>query len=118
MSTDTVTVTTSPVEEVVLLSSAGPSQFTLGPAVQATTTIDTPVPLPPPNSGGAGGEEALRYDLVAVSSISLEHAFANPPIVYVVQDGELAMIGADYPDATHVYLVFPKPFTGTVVLNP
>lgn len=101
----------------MLLSSTGPSAFTLGPAVVSTATVDTPTPLPTPGTSG-GGEEALRFDLRNVSSISLEHAFANPPIAYVVDNGQLALIGASYPDASHVYLQFPHPFTGTVVLNP
>lgn len=115
MTTDTVTIAPSVVEEVELISGSGPSMFTLGPPLQSSTTVDVPAPLPAPSGGG---EEALRYDLTAVSSISLEHNFAAPPMVYVVQDGGLALIGADYPDATHVYLQFPQPFTGTVVLNP
>lgn len=64
------------------------------------------------------GLAPLVYELVAASSWSTPHPFPYPPDVQLVERGVARVyMGATYPDGSHVYLLFPTPYTGKVVLR-
>jgi hypothetical protein len=70
-------------------------------------------PVGPPGTGGAE-----QYVLSSVSSWSKEHDYSYlPDVRFYKSDGSRIMFGYDCPDSSHVYVEFPTPFTGTVVLS-
>jgi hypothetical protein len=102
----TVTFTEETTGETVTLNVgvAGPRGDT-GPT-GPTGPPGTPAPLP------------VSYELVAVSSWSLAHSFPYSPIVMLLSaSGTQVYVTVEYPDATHVAITFPDPFTGTVILR-
>jgi hypothetical protein len=103
------------IQVAVVREPTDPQIVTLVETIQGDPGPPGPTgPTGPPGSGVG----SLAFTLNGVPSVTLEHSFAVLPMVYVIADGQLALIGASYPDATHVHLVFPQPFTGVVVLNP
>jgi hypothetical protein len=106
------TILDSPVVVVV----PGPVQPTVivSPPSAPTTIVQ---PQGPPGLPG-GAPNPIVYELAAVSSWSQVHAFGYPPAVRFVDDtGTSVLCSVDYPDATHIHISFPQPFTGTVVLS-
>ena len=74
--------------------------------------------LGPTGPQGPPGRSGVEYSLVSVSSWSHAHDFPYYPSVHLVDNtGQIAYLGATYPDASTVNLSFPQPFTGTVVLS-
>lgn len=60
----------------------------------------------------------VAYDLVEVSMWTNTHTFPYNPWVQVLSaTGTQMYVSAEYPDATHVAITFPDPFTGTVILR-
>lgn len=53
------------------------------------------------------------------SSVTFLHAFPFLPSVRAIEDvtNNEVTVNPNYPDATHVSLQFPQPFTGTILLG-
>lgn len=71
-------------------------------------------------TGPAGGAPSpITYTVTAVSSWVKAHAFPYPPSVRLIRgsDSVSVEIGVTYSDSAHVFLQFPTPFTGQVVLS-
>ena len=90
---------------------AAGSTFTDQSMVEMFDRLLYPAVRPPP----------LIYHLSAVSSWSMEHSFTYKPdvMLFDTNNGGIERIYAttNYPDPTHVALLFPTPFTGTVILR-
>lgn len=72
----------------------------------------------PPGPPGSGSSTVVFYTVTAVSSFYVEHTFPYLPDVQVVDaDGNRVLVGAEYPDQTHIHIVFPAPFTGQIGLR-
>lgn len=82
-----------------------------------STTVEIPIGVGIQGPVGPAGGGALVFTLTNVSSQTFTHDFAYPPNVHLVEGGELALIGVEYVDATHVSISFPAPFTGQVVIS-
>jgi hypothetical protein len=97
------------------------------PAAQPTTVVQTiarPIVIVNPviNGGGGGGGGGYipptTYHVTAISSFSRAHEYPYEPEVRVITAGNVGAITAvEYPDSSHVYLEFPTPFTGTIILS-
>lgn len=65
-----------------------------------------------------GAPNPIVYDLTSASSFYRSHTFGYPPWVrLVLTDGTLALVGAEYPDSSHVAVSFPQPYTGKLILS-
>jgi hypothetical protein len=72
----------------------------------------------PQGPPGASAPLPLAYSVVAVSLWSQAHSFGYLPEVRLIDPtGSAVAIGAQYPDANTVFLLFPTPFTGTIILS-
>lgn len=70
----------------------------------------------PQGPAGAGVHQV--YSLISVSSWSHSHPFLYAPEVRLIDASGLGVdIGVEYPDSSTVYIEFPTPFTGTVILS-
>lgn len=107
-----VVVQPSASNPVVVLHSEAPPVLYVAPQPPAPTVV-----LNPALGGTLGPQGALSYPLTAASDWFHVHAFGYPPQVRLVQDGQAVDIAVEYPDASSVYLTFPSPFTGTVILS-
>lgn len=68
--------------------------------------------------GPPGSATVLTYQLAGVASWSQGHTFPYPPEVQLVDAvGERVYLTAQYPSPSSVYLLFPTPFTGKVILR-
>lgn len=70
--------------------------------------------------GGSGdnGYPPTVYHLTAVSSWNQVHVYSYLPEVRLIDETGVGVeIAVEYPDAAHVYIEFPLPFTGTVILS-
>lgn len=64
------------------------------------------------------GIPTVQYPVTLVSSFHQAHIFPYPPNVSLVdQSGHSVNIGVSYPDSTHIFIEFPSPFTGTIILS-
>ncbi len=99
--------TVSPIETVVDIDGAAPTLVVHGVGIQG-----------PKGDPGVGGAGAVSYSVTAVSSWTQAHDFPYFPEVHLVDSlGEGVEIGVEYPDASHVFIEFPQPFTGKVILS-
>jgi hypothetical protein len=100
---------------IVVIEETPPPVVVINPPPPAPIVFISP-PGPPGPAGG--GIAAVAYTLTAVGSWTHTHAFPYPPEVQLVlAAGERVYADVEYPDSTHVALVFPTPFTGTVILR-
>lgn len=106
-----VVVQPSAANPVVALHSEAPPVLYIAPQPAPTVVLN------PALGGTLGPQGALSYPLTAASDWFHVHAFGYPPQVGLVQDGQAVDIAVEYPDASSVYLTFPSPFTGTVILS-
>jgi hypothetical protein len=68
--------------------------------------------------GPPGTKFAEQYELTSVSSWNHAHDFDYYPVVrLVLPSGQEVETDIEYPDAHTVYISFPTPFTGTVILS-
>lgn len=68
--------------------------------------------------GPPGTSFAVTYVLTSVSSWSQAHDFSYYPSVRLIESlGDEVETNIEYPDAHTVYIEFPMPFTGTVILS-
>lgn len=110
----------SGVAEIVDWSTSGLSVVIVAgiPAVVQPPGPDIIVTFQGPPGIPGGSFVPLVYALVAVSSWNQVHAFPYLPDVRLIDAAREAVdIAVEYPDATHVSITFPVPFTGTVVLS-
>lgn len=121
-----VVVQSGPVQQVTVTSQA-PQQVTVtqpvisNVATQSQERVDVRqlgIVGPVGPQGPAGTAFALPYILTNVSSWNQPHGFPYYPAVRLINDqGEEVEIDIEYPDAHTVYIEFPLPFTGTVILS-
>lgn len=70
----------------------------------------------PQGPAGAGIHQV--YTLTNASSWTHTHPFSYQPEVRLIDASGLGVdIGVEYPDSSTVYIEFPTPFTGTVILS-
>lgn len=75
-------------------------------------------PTGPQGLPGAPGGSPQVIPVVAISSWSYTHSYPYPPEVrFIDADGEEVEYGVEYPDATHIAVEFPLPFTGTIIVS-
>jgi hypothetical protein len=100
-----VTVIDSPpAEPVVVVQTAQQPVVVVNPALYI-------------GGGGGGGYPPIVYTVNAISSFSRAHTFPYPPDVRLIDtSGYGVETAVEYPDSEHVYISFPTPFTGTIVL--
>ena len=84
---------------------------------EETTTLVISESDPGPPGPPGPPRAAQTYPVVAVSSWSHSHGLNYPPMVWLQQGTELVLVGAQYPDNDTVYITFPVPFTGTIVIG-
>lgn len=108
----------------IVILGAG-TRVKLRPAVpRITTTPPRSSVLVKPVAGPAGADGAPggRPDPVTFtgtwSSFYTAHTFPYLPDVWLInQAGDAVEVGTEYPDATHVSISFPVPFTGKIVIG-
>lgn len=91
-----------------------------GPSVAMLPPLGTPAVVFVPVAGPQGppGVGSPLTFTGTWSSFSTAHTFAYlPPVRLIDSTGEEVEIGVEYPDATHVAVTFPTPFTGTIVVG-
>lgn len=103
---------------VVVPSSPAPPQ----PVVQGQSPTVVVVGNPTGPTGvvlpGTASLQPVTYNLAGVTSFSHSHLFPYLPSVKLVDSSGVTVgVTVEYPDASHVYIVFPQPFTGQVVLS-
>jgi hypothetical protein len=121
-----VVVQAGPVQQVTVTSQA-PQQVTVTQPVISTVQTQSQERVdvrqlgivgPTGPQGAPGTAFAISYVLTNVSSWSQPHTFPYYPAVRLINDqGEEVEIEIEYPDAHTVYIEFPLPFTGTVILS-
>lgn len=82
-------------------------------SVQQLGVVGPPGPQGPPGTGFPS-----VFQVTDVGSWHQQHDFLYLPDVRLIDElGEDVEIGVEYPDANHVYIEFPTPFTGTIILS-
>lgn len=62
--------------------------------------------------------EPIEYDLINTSNWTQAHTLPYLPEVRLIDTaGRSVLVQVNYPDATHINIVFPQPFTGKVLLS-
>lgn len=130
--TDTSTVDVRVVQgptQTVVVTAPAPTNVVIGEptVVNAISTSTEAVsvaelgivgPQGPPGAPGIGGGAPLVFSLVDVSSWAQQHTLGYLPEVRVVDaEGNIVGMSVAYPTPDTVYLVFPTPFTGEVLLS-
>lgn len=121
-----VTVQQGPVQQVVV-STQAPNQVTVSTPVatnvqtQSQQRVDVQelgIVGPRGLQGPPGTAFAISYVLTAVSSWSQPHDLPYYPAVRLIDEfGNEVETEVEYPDLHTVYIEFPTPFTGTVILS-
>jgi hypothetical protein len=104
-------------DTVVTVEPPGPVFVTAAPPASSEVVV-----LPIAGPAGAAGTGPGRHDPVTFTgtwtSFSTAHTFGYRPDVWLIDAaGEAVDIAVEYPDATHVAITFPVPFTGTILLG-
>lgn len=99
-------------------------QETIQVAIDVERTVEVALEVGVPGiqgprgpSGSGSGSDALSFT-GTWSSFFTAHDFPYLPPVLVVDAGGLPVeTDYEYPDATHVAITFPAPFTGTITIG-
>lgn len=87
------------------------------PVVVAPPAAPPAVVVPVPGPRGPAAAAPLVFT-GTWSSFSTAHTYAYlPPVRVVAADGTEVTADVEYPDATHVAITFPAPFTGTILIG-
>jgi len=88
------------------------------PYVRSLGDCASSVPTTAPPSTASLAYAPDIYQLIGVTTWTQQHTFSYKPAVRVLDTNNTeVLIAHNYPDATHVSIVFPSPFTGIVLLS-
>jgi hypothetical protein len=101
--------------DVIAVVPPGPRFAILSPPAPPSVLV-LPVAGPAGTGGGSGSTPTVYSG--TFSTFSASHSFTYPPPVRLIDStGEDISIGIEYPDATHVAISFPVPFTGKIIVG-
>lgn len=80
--------------------------------------VATPIVAGPQGPAGPPGNTPQSITLTAASDWNYTHDYPYMPEVRLIDpNGNWVGVGVQYPDAHTIYISFPVPFTGTVLLT-
>lgn len=86
---------------------------------QLTVRVAQGLQGPEGPAGPSGGYNPVSGLYSNIGSITIPHSFPYLPEVRLVElsSGLGVDVGVEYPDSSHVYIEFPQPFTGYIILS-
>lgn len=116
--TETVVITTPAPTNVVIGQPTTVNTVSTSTETIQVTELGIVGPQGPAGEPGTGGQGPIAYQLVQVSSWAQAHTLGYLPEVRVIDEGgNVVGMSVSYPSPTTVYLLFPTPFTGEVLLS-